>query len=63
MNKQDSSTAKVSIGCIISLASVPLVITLGNSMLIPVLSILEKKVDISSFQSRMIITSFSVAVD
>lgn len=61
MNKQDSSTAKVSIWCIISLASVPLVITLGNSMLIPVLSILEKKVDISSFQSSMIITSFSVA--
>ncbi len=47
--------------CILSLASIPLVMTLGNSMLIPVLPILEKKVDISSFQSSMIITSYSIA--
>ena len=47
--------------CIIRLASIPLVMTLGNSMLIPVLPILEKKVDISSFQSSMIITSYSIA--
>ena len=52
---------KVSIWCIVSLASIPLVMTLGNSMLIPVLPILEKKVDITSFQSSMIITSYSVA--
>ncbi|QEY22847.1 MFS transporter [Psychrobacillus sp. AK 1817] len=47
--------------CIISISSIPLVMTLGNSMLIPVLPILEKKVDISSFQSSMIITSYSIA--
>ncbi|MFX3673421.1 MAG: MFS transporter [Paenisporosarcina sp.] len=52
---------QVSIWCIISMASIPLVMTLGNSMLIPVLPILEKKVDITSFQSSMIITSYSVA--
>ena len=52
---------KVSIWCIVSLASIPLVMTLGNSMLIPVLPILEKKVGITSFQSSMIITSYSVA--
>lgn len=46
---------------IVSIASIPLVMTLGNSMLIPVLPILEKKVDISSFQSSMIITSYSIA--
>ncbi|WP_082236027.1 MFS transporter [Halobacillus massiliensis] len=43
------------------MASIPLVMTLGNSMLIPVLPIFEKKVGISSFQSSMIITSYSLA--
>jgi len=52
---------QVSIWCIISLASIPLIMTLGNSMLIPVLPIMEDKVGISSFQSSMIITSYSVA--
>src|SRR4051812_38055639 len=52
---------QVSIWCIVSLASIPLVMTLGNSMLIPVLPIMEEKVGITSFQSSMIITSYSVA--
>ncbi|NLP52538.1 MFS transporter [Bacillus sp. RO1] len=43
------------------MASIPLIMTLGNSMLIPVLPLLEKELDISSFQSSMIITSYSVA--
>ncbi|MFU0788895.1 MFS transporter [Virgibacillus proomii] len=47
--------------CIISIASIPLVMTLGNSMLIPVLPIFESKVGITSFQSSMIITSYSLA--
>ncbi|MGE6376047.1 MFS transporter [Peribacillus muralis] len=51
----------VSIWCLISMASIPLVMTLGNSMLIPVLPIFEEKVGISSFQSSMVITSYSVA--
>ncbi|ALC88126.1 MFS transporter [Bacillus sp. FJAT-22090] len=58
MNRGDS---QVSVWCIVSLASIPLVMTLGNSMLIPVLPILEKKVGITSFQSSMIITSYSIA--
>lgn len=45
---------------IISLASVPLIMTLGNSMLIPVLPLLEKKLDISSLQSSLIITVYSI---
>lgn len=57
----DKSNQDVSVWCIVSLASIPLVMTLGNSMLIPVLPILERKVDITSFQSSMIITSYSVA--
>lgn len=55
------STEQVSMWCIVSMASIPLVMTLGNSMLIPVLPILEEKVGITSFQSSMIITSYSVA--
>ncbi len=60
LGKKDENNT-VSKMCIISISSIPLVMTLGNSMLIPVLPILEKKVDISSFQSSMIITSYSIA--
>ncbi|WP_339212308.1 MFS transporter [Solibacillus sp. FSL W8-0372] len=57
----DKSKVKVSVWCIVSLTSIPLIMTLGNSMLIPVLPILEDKVGITSFQSSMIITSYSIA--
>ncbi|KYG26631.1 MFS transporter [Alkalihalobacillus trypoxylicola] len=45
---------------ILSIASIPLVMTLGNSMLIPVLPIIEKELGISSFQVSMLITIYSV---
>lgn len=45
---------------IVSLASIPLVMTLGNSMLIPVLPEMEKQLNISSFQSSMVITVYSI---
>lgn len=45
---------------IISLASVPLIMTLGNSMLIPVLPVMEKKLEISKLQSSYIITCYSI---
>ncbi|MFH7820483.1 MFS transporter [Neobacillus thermocopriae] len=45
---------------ILSLSSIPLVMTLGNSMLIPVLPIMERKLSISSFQSSLIITVYSI---
>ncbi|MFG3612601.1 MFS transporter [Rummeliibacillus stabekisii] len=61
MGNTEKDDVKVGFWAIFSLASIPLVMTLGNSMLIPVLPILEKKVDISSFQSSMIITSYSIA--
>lgn len=57
----DQEKVNVSVWCIVSLTSIPLIMTLGNSMLIPVLPILEDKVGITSFQSSMIITSYSVA--
>jgi MFS transporter, ACDE family, multidrug resistance protein len=45
---------------ILSLSSIPLVMTLGNSMLIPVLPSMQKKLDISSFQTSMVITVYSI---
>jgi len=45
---------------IVSIASIPLVMTLGNSMLIPVLPTFEKEMNITSFQSSMVITVYSI---
>ncbi len=45
---------------IVSISSIPLVMTLGNSMLIPVLPTFEKELGISAFQSSMIITVYSI---
>ena len=45
---------------ILSISSIPLVMTLGNSMLIPVLPAMEKELNISSFQTSMIITVYSI---
>lgn len=45
---------------VLSLASIPLVMTLGNSMLIPVLPSMEKQLDITSFQTSMILTVYSI---
>lgn len=45
---------------VLSISSIPLVMTLGNSMLIPVLPVMENKLGISPFQSSMIITIYSI---
>ncbi|MGE8206401.1 MFS transporter [Heyndrickxia sp. NPDC080065] len=45
---------------IVSISSIPLIMTLGNSMLIPILPLLEKKLDISKVQSSYIITVYSI---
>ncbi|MGN1402058.1 MAG: MFS transporter [Bacillus sp. (in: firmicutes)] len=58
MKNQNSG---VGIFSIISLASIPLIMTLGNSMLIPVLPEIEKKLDISATKASLIITCYSVA--
>lgn len=55
------SVQSVSKWCLVSIASIPLVMTLGNSMLIPVLPIMEKKLEISSTQTSMLITCYSVS--
>ncbi|MBN3555363.1 MFS transporter [Fictibacillus nanhaiensis] len=45
---------------LLALASIPLVMTLGNSMLIPVLPEIGKELNISSFQVSLIITVYSI---
>src|SRR5699024_621856 len=45
---------------LVSIASVPLVMTLGNSMLIPILTVIENKLKITAFQSSLIITVYSM---
>lgn len=45
---------------LLALSSVPLVMTLGNSMLIPVLPLISKKLAITSFQVSLIITVYSL---
>ncbi|WP_078547951.1 MFS transporter [Litchfieldia alkalitelluris] len=61
-NKQKEKEHKASgkSWAIVSIASIPLVMTLGNSMLIPVLPTFEKELGISAFQSSMIITVYSI---
>lgn len=54
LQKNDKSWA------IVALASVPLIMTLGNSMLIPVLPVMEEKIPISKVQSSYIITVYSI---
>lgn len=43
-----------------SLASIPLIVTLGNSMLIPVLPELERQLRVTTLQISMVITTYSV---
>jgi len=45
----------------VALASVPLVLVLGNSMLVPILPDLQREMKITSLQASLVITLFSVA--
>jgi len=45
---------------LISVASIPLIMTLGNSMMIPILPDLSKRLDVTSFQISMVITVYSL---
>ncbi|WP_068619477.1 MFS transporter [Paenibacillus tuaregi] len=47
-------------GDLIALASIPLIMTLGNSMLIPILPEISRKLHVSSFQVSMLITVYAV---
>ncbi|WP_410511564.1 MFS transporter [Paenibacillus sp. BR2-3] len=45
---------------LVALASIPLIMTLGNSMLIPILPQISRQLDISAFQVSMLITVFGL---
>ncbi|WP_019909884.1 MFS transporter [Paenibacillus sp. HW567] len=47
-------------GALIALASIPLIMTLGNSMLLPVLPQISKELGINAFQVSMIITVYGL---
>ncbi|OXM88241.1 MFS transporter [Paenibacillus rigui] len=47
-------------GALLSLSSVPFIMTLGNSMLIPTLPTLTRQLHVSSFQISLIITVYSM---
>jgi MFS transporter, ACDE family, multidrug resistance protein len=45
---------------LLSIASIPLIMTLGNSMLIPVLPAISRELEVSSFQVSLLITVYAV---
>lgn len=45
---------------LLALSSIPLIMTLGNSMLIPVLPAIERALNISALQSSLVITVYSI---
>ncbi|RUT28135.1 MFS transporter [Paenibacillus zeisoli] len=47
-------------GDLLALASIPLIMTLGNSMLIPILPEIARKLKVSSFQVSMLITVYAI---
>jgi MFS transporter, ACDE family, multidrug resistance protein len=44
-----------------AIATIPLVLVLGNSMLVPILPDMQQELNISRFQSSLVITLFSLA--
>ncbi|WP_186579216.1 MFS transporter [Aquibacillus kalidii] len=59
-NNQQDNEIHAKRWAIVSLASIPLIMTLGNSMLIPVLPMMEEEMGISKLQSSYIITVYSI---
>lgn len=59
--KDDSGGSKGRIWEFIAIATVPMVLVLGNSMLVPILPDMQQLLGISKFQSSLVITLFSLA--
>lgn len=58
--KEKRTAGKGKVWEYIALATVPLVLVLGNSMIVPILPTLVRELKITSFQSSLVITLFSV---
>jgi ACDE family multidrug resistance protein len=56
----DPGVSREKRGALLALGSVPLIMTLGNSMLIPVLPAIRRELGLTPFQTSLIITVFSV---
>ena len=56
-----SGDAKGRIWEFAAIATIPLVLVLGNSMLVPILPQMQRELGISQFQSSLVITLFSVS--
>lgn len=52
--------SKIHLLPLLALATVPLIMVLGNSMLIPILPQMQEEIGISKFQASLVITLFSV---
>ena len=59
-NKANPKKRKVISGQYVAIATIPLVLVLGNSMLVPILPDMQEKMGISRFQSSLVITLFSI---
>lgn len=60
MDQTDSGSSKLPLLPLVALGSVPLIMVLGNSMLIPILPTMQDQLHISKFQASLVITLFSV---
>ena len=60
VNQHNKASGSKQTASLLALSSVPLIMTLGNSMLIPVLPAIEEALDITSLQASLIITVYSV---
>ncbi|NEW08719.1 MFS transporter [Paenibacillus sp. SYP-B3998] len=59
-NRANESEGQGHLWEFIAIASIPLVLVLGNSMLVPILPDMQEKMGISRFQSSLVITLFSI---
>lgn len=59
-NKSKNKSKKGHIWEYVAIATIPLVLVLGNSMLVPILPDVQEKMGISRFQSSLVITLFSI---
>lgn len=60
-SKKSDHGSKGRIWEFIALATIPIVLVFGNSMLVPVLPVMQRELGISKFQSSLIISIFSLA--
>ncbi|MEF3307302.1 MFS transporter [Paenibacillus sp. GYB004] len=59
--KQDKPGGKGHALVFMAIATIPLVLVLGNSMLVPILPDMQEKLGITKFQSSLVITLFSLS--